>query len=294
MKILLTGSAGMLSADVIPALIKQGHELIQTDINQRLPVIRKLDITDSKEVFKQIGEHQPDYVFHLAAETNVDLCEEKPDHAFYVNTLGTENIALACQRHNVKLLYVSTAGVFHGDKDGPYTEFDIPNPINVYGKSKLEGEYIVKDLLNEYFIIRAGWMVGGWEIDKKFVYKIVQQLKEGKKQLTVVNDKFGTPTFTKYFAANFMNIINTQRYGTYHLACKGECSRYDMAVKIVEFMGLKENVSVQPVGSDKYPLPAPRARSEIMRNYRLDMLKINNMPDWQHCLKEYIETNKSK
>ena len=292
MKILVTGSAGMLAADVIPALIKQGHEVIQTDINQRLPAIFKLDITDANEVFKQVEEYKPDYVFHLAAETDVDLCEEKPDHAFYVNTSGTENIALACQKYNVKLLYISTAGVFYGDKKEPYTESDKPNPINVYGKSKLEGENIVKNLLEEYFIIRAGWMVGGWEIDKKFVYKIVQQLKEGKKELTVVNDKFGTPTFTKYFAKYFMDIINSKKYGTYHLACKGSCSRYDMAVKIVEFMGLKNSVKVNPVTSDRYPLPAPRATSEIMTNYNLDRLKLNNMPNWQDCLKEYIETNK--
>ena len=292
MKILVTGSAGMLAADVIPVLIEQGHEVVQTDINQRLPAIGKLDITDFDEVFRQVEEYKPDYIFHLAAETNVDLCEEKPDHAFYVNTFGTENVVLACKEYNIKLLYISTAGVFYGDQEEPYTEYDTPNPINAYGKSKLEGEHIVKNLLSEFFIIRAGWMVGGWEIDKKFVYKIVQQLKEGKKELTVVNDKFGTPTFTKYFAKHFMDIINSKRYGTYHLACKGSCSRYDMAAKIVEFMGFKDSVKVKPVTSDKYPLPAPRATSEIMTNYKLDMLKLNNMPPWQDCLKEYIETNK--
>ncbi|MFA5068960.1 MAG: dTDP-4-dehydrorhamnose reductase [Candidatus Omnitrophota bacterium] len=294
MKILLTGSAGMLSADVIPELIRQGHDLIQTDINQRLPVIRKLDITDPDEVSRQVGLYKPDYVFHLGAETDVDLCEKEPDRAYYANTFGTENVVLACRRYDVKMLYISTAGVFYGDKQDPYTEFDEPNPANVYGKSKLEGERIVKDLLDEYFIIRAGWMVGGWEIDKKFVYKIVRQLKEGKTQLTAVNDKFGSPTFTKYFALNFMNIINTRRYGTYHLACKGECSRYDMAVKIVEYMGLEGKAKVDAVSSDRYPLPAPRARSEIMRNYKLDILGLNNMPKWQDCLKEYIQTNMGK
>ena len=294
MKILLTGAAGMLATDVVPVLIGQGHEVMQTDINQRSPAIKKLDITDSNEVLRQVGEHRPDHVFHLAAETNVDLCEQKPDHAFHVNTLGTENIVFACQRYNIKMLYVSTAGVFYGDQDEPYTEFDAPNPINVYGKSKLEGERIVRNLLSEYFIIRAGWMVGGWEIDKKFVYKIVQQLKEGKKELTVVNDKFGTPTFTKYFAKYFMDIINSKRYGSYHLACKGSCSRYDMAVKIVEFMGLKDSVKVNSVTSDKYPLPAPRARSEVMRNYKLDMLGLNNMPNWEDSLEEYIKINKDK
>ena len=292
MKILVTGSAGMLAADVVPTLIKQGHEVIQTDINQRLPAIGKLDITDKDQVFKQVEKYKPDYIFHLAAETDVDLCEEQPEHAFYVNTSGTENVALACKEYKIKLLYISTAGVFYGDKKAPYTELDTPNPINIYGKSKLEGENIVKKLLNEYFIIRAGWMVGGWEIDKKKVYKIIKQLKEGKKELIVVNDKFGTPTFTKYFAKYFMDIINSKKYGTYHLACKGACSRYDMAKRIVEFMGFKDSVKVNPVTSEEYPLPAPRAQSEVMDNYKLDMLKLNNMPHWQDCLKEYIEINK--
>lgn len=294
MKILITGAAGMLASDIVPVLIKQGHEVIQTDINQRFLAIAKLDITDSNEVFRQVKKIKPDYVFHLGAETDVDLCETDPDHAFYVNAFGTENVVLACRKYNIKLLYVSTAGVFYGDKEEPYIEFDTPRPINIYGKSKLEGEYVVKNMLSEYFIIRAGWMVGGWEIDKKFVYKIVQQLKSGKKKIVVVNDKFGSPTFTKYFAENFMEIINTNRYGIYHLACKGSCSRFDIAVKIVEFMGLKDKVEVNPVTSDKFPLPAPRARSEIMRNFKLDMLGLNNMPHWEECLKEYIQENKDK
>ncbi|MFA5088789.1 MAG: SDR family oxidoreductase, partial [Candidatus Omnitrophota bacterium] len=194
MRILLTGAAGMLAADVVPELKRLGQEVVSRDIHQRLPDIGELDIADKDEVFRQLAEYKPDYVFHLAAETNVDLCQQDPDHAFRVNTLGTENIALACQREDIPLLYISTAGVFYGDKQEPYTEFDIPRPANVYGESKLQGEAIVRNLLSRYFIIRAGWMVGGWEIDKKFVYKIVQQLKEGKKELKVVADKFGSPT----------------------------------------------------------------------------------------------------
>ena len=134
-------------------------------------------------------------------------------------------------------------------------------------------------------------MVGGWEIDKKFVYKIVQQLKEGKKELQVVADKFGSPTFTKDFAKNFMNIIQTGRYGHYHLTHKGSCSRYDIAVKIVEFMGLADKVKVNPIDSGQFPLPAPRADSEKMRNYKLDLLGLNNMPSWEDSLRDYIKTN---
>lgn len=294
MKILVTGAAGMLASDIIRELKNAKHDLVLFDINQRLPDIDKLDVTDAFAVTATIKKHKPDYVFHLAAETDVDRCEKEPQHAFKVNTLGTENIALACQEFAIKLLYISTAGVFYGDKSSPYTEFDTPRPKNIYGDSKLQGEFIVKNLLSQYFIIRAGWMVGGWEIDKKFVYKIVQQLKEGKKELRVVADKSGSPTFTKDFAKNLMNVINTKRFGLYHMTNKGTCTRHDIAVKIVEFMGLKNKVTVLPISSDQFPLPAPRADSEMMHNFRLELIGLNNMPHWQESLEDYIRTNKDK
>ena len=294
MKVLVTGAAGMLAAEVIPELRRNGHEVVGIDINQRLPEIQKLDITDHAGVFKVIGDTKPDYVFHLAAETDVDRSEREPDHAFRVNTIGTENIALACQKFGIKLLYVSTAGVFFGDKLEPYNEFDIPNPANIYGHSKLQGEVIVRNLLSEYFIVRAGWMVGGWEIDKKFVYKIVQQIKDGKTELRVVADKFGSPSFTKDFAKNLMPLVKSERYGLYHMTNKGSASRYDIAVKIVELMGCKDRVKVRSISSAEFPLSAPRARSEIMRNYKLELLGLDLMPHWEKSLQEYIKVNKGR
>jgi len=294
MKILVTGSAGMLAAEVIASLTSQGHKVIATDIHQRFKEIFVLDIGHKSAVEAMVETHRPDYVFHLAAETNVDLCQQKPDHAFRVNALGTENVVYACLKLGVKLLYISTAGVFYGDKKEPYTEFDTPRPRNIYGESKLQGERAVRDHLSEFFIIRAGWMVGGWQIDKKFVYKIVQQLNEGKRQLRVVSDKFGTPTFTKDFARNLMNVIETGRYGLYHMANQGTCSRYDIAVKIVEYMGLSDKVRIQAISSDEFPLPAPRADSEMMCNYKLGLLGLNHMPHWQESLKEYVVTHKDQ
>ena len=137
-------------------------------------------------------------------------------------------------------------------------------------------------------------MVGGWDIDKKFVYKIVQQIKEGKQELNVVADKFGSPTFTKDFANNLMNVVNTGRYGLYHMTNKGTCSRFDVAVKIVEFMNCKKTVKVNPINSAQFPLPAPRANSEMMRNYKLDLLGLNHMPHWEESLKQYIQSNNPK
>ena len=294
MKIFLTGSSGMLAAAIIPKLEAQGHKLILTDARPALSGMSLLDITDYRKVRETISMAKSDYVFHLAAETNVDLCEQRPEHAFKVNTLVTENIALVCQEEYIPLLYISTGAVFPGDKREPYTEFDVPRPVSVYGESKWQGEIVIRNLLRKYFIIRAGWMVGGWEIDKKFVYKIVQQLKDGKKELQVVADKFGSPTFTKDFASNLLDVINAGRYGVYHMANQGTCSRYDMALRIVEYMELKNKVNVVPINSAQFPLPAPRAASEMLRNYKLDLLGLNNMPNWEVSLEQYIKTNKDK
>ncbi|MBD3426569.1 MAG: dTDP-4-dehydrorhamnose reductase [Candidatus Omnitrophica bacterium] len=294
MKILVTGAAGMLGAEIVKDLIKKGHDVVQTDINQRLPDINALNVTDPGGVSRFVGESSPDYVFHLAAETNVDLCEQDPEHAYRVNAAGTENIVRACSENGAKLLYISTGSVFNGQKDAPYTETDEPDPLSIYGKSKYEGEKAVKDNLKEYFIIRAGWMVGGWELDKKFVYKLVRQIKEGKKELRVVSDKFGCPTFTKDFAANLMQVIDAGEYGLYHMTNKGSCSRYQMAIKLVEFMGKAGKIRVSPISSSEFPLPAPRPRSAVMQNRKLDMMGLNGMPEWEASLEEYIRKNRDK
>ncbi len=300
MKILVTGAAGMLASSVVPELVQNGHRafgstpsVIGTDINLRLPEVRKMDVTNLTEVDEYVRKTEPDFIFHLAAETDVDLCEQDPDHAFRTNTLGTENVALACQKHDVPMLYISTAGVFYGDKPEPYTEMDEPRPANVYGVSKLFGELAVKQFLGRFFIVRAGWMVGGWDIDKKFVYKIVRKLKNGEKLIRVVSDKFGSPSFTKDFAKNLLPLIATQRYGLYHMTNKGSASRYEIALKIVDLMGLSNTVKVEPINSAEFPLPAPRARSEAMRNYRLDLLGMNQMPHWEESLERYIRENYS-
>ncbi len=294
MRIFLTGASGMLAGDTVPELRRAGHEVVVTDLRPRSPDICGLDVTDAAAVRHAVEEAGPDIVFHFAAETNVDLCEKDPDHAFRVNTLGTENVALACQAGDLPMVYISTAGVFDGEKPTPYTEFDRPGPVNVYGASKLAGERAVRDLLHRFFIVRPGWMVGGWEIDKKFVYRIVCQVREGRREIRAVHDKVGTPTFTRDFARHIMTVVETGRYGLFHLTNKGTCSRYDMAVKIVEFLGRAAEVRVLPVSSAEFPLPAARPRSERMRNYKLDLLGLNTMPHWEESLAAYIRENKDK
>ncbi len=290
MKVLVTGAAGMLGSDLCPELEKNGVEVVRTDIREEGSSMLKMDVTNPSEINGVMEEVGPDWVFHLAAETDVDLCEKDPDHSFFVNAMGTENIALACREMDKPMVYISTAAVFNGRKPVPYTEFDTPDPSNVYAWSKLEGEKVVRDLLDRFFIFRAGWMVGGWEIDKKFVYKIVKLLRE-RDRITVVDDKFGSPTFTFDFSRNLVKVWKTRRYGLYHLTNRGVTSRYEMACHIARYMGVEDRVEIVPINSAHFPLPAPRARSEMVRNYKLDLLGMNEMPPWQESLEYYIRKN---
>jgi len=239
------------------------------------------------QVKEFVKTHKPGIVFHLAAETDVDKCEFNKDHAYETNTKGTENIAIACKEHDIPLVYISTGAVFDGEKEGGYTEEDAPNPLSVYGKSKLRGEEVIRSMLSRHYIVRAGWMIGGYNKDKKFVWKIVQLLKT-KKEIPVVIDKIGSPTFTKDFAKGIIDIVSAQKYGLYHCVNKGICTRFDIAEKIAEYLK-KEDVVLKPVTSEVFPLPAPRGKSEALINYRLSRMNMDNVRPWQDALKEYIE-----
>ncbi len=292
MNVLVTGSSGMLGTELCRRIQRDGHTVAGADVNCAPDdPAGAVDIRDFTALSRFAADTRPDMIFHLAAETNVDLCEQNPDHAFQTNALGTEHVALCAQKLDVPLVYISTAAVFDGSKSEAYTEYDAPNPINVYGRSKLAGEEAVGRLLRRYFIFRAGWMVGGWEIDKKFVYKIVQQILDGKREIQAVDDKFGSPTFTDDFVRNMMPIVQSGRFGLYHLCGKGCASRYEIARQIVKDMDAGLDVNVAPVPSSAFPLPAPRPRMEALRNHKLDLLGMNQMQSWRDNLRRYIVEN---
>ena len=287
MKILITGAGGMLGSALCPTLSQKGHKLFITDLIPTEDGIEYLDVRDYKQIEEIVKKFQPQLIMHLAAETDVDKCEVEPDHAFLTNTIGTQNVTLVCQKQNILMVYISTIGVFYGDNPEPYTEFDNPNPINIYGRSKLEGEKIVQNLLDRYYIVRAGWMVGGGpKRDKKFISKIIQKMNENK-VIYAVDDKIGSPTYTFDFSRCLADLIETNYYGLYHCTNKGYGSRYDVAKKIVNFLG-RSDVIVEPVGSAYFPLPARRARSEMSRNYKLELLGLDSTINWETALQEYI------
>jgi dTDP-4-dehydrorhamnose reductase len=283
--ILVTGAAGVVGGYLADAFSDGGHELILTDIRGD---VERLDIRDPAACRDTIVSARPDVVIHLAAATDVDRCEQDHDFAFGTNAVGTQNVALAARECGAVLLYTSTAGVFGGEKVEPYTEFDEPNPANVYGASKLAGERIVESLLDRYYICRAGWMVGGGDKDRKFVGKLLEIIDGGTTHLRAVDDKSGSPTYARDLATGIRSVLETGYYGLYHLVNGGgSCTRYDVAVALVELLG-RDDLTVEPVSSAFFPLPAPRARSEAMRNYKLELLGLNEQRPWRDALEWYV------
>lgn len=246
-----------------------------------------LDVTDEDEVVRRIASGGYSTVIHLAAETDVDRCEREPEHAYAVNATGTRNMAFACREAGVAMVYQSTGEVFGGDgAAGPFTEEDEPCPANVYGASKLAGERHVQELLASFFIVRSAWMMGGCERDKKFVSKILAQIREGR-DIRAVSDRTGTPTFAKELVLGIRDLLRSRGYGVYHMVNHGACSRYEMARHIVERLGA--GVEVIPVDSAQFPASAPRASSEALRNLNLERAGLDRMSTWQGALDAYLE-----
>jgi len=287
-KALLTGANGMLADALWPLMRKEGYDAYLTDINgtDQGPVY-KVDIRNKDEIARAAEKSRPDIIFHLAAETNVDKCELEPEHAWDTNAKGTENVVSVAKDLKVPLVYISTGAVFDGEKNEPYIETDHAEPISVYGKTKFDGERIVTSLLSEFYIFRAGWMIGGYQKDKKFVAKIIE-LTKTKKEIPVVTDKRGSPTFTVDFSKGMLAVVSSRKYGLYHMVNEGSSSRFEIAKKIVEYLG-REDVAIKPVGSDMFPLPAPRGASEMLANHRLTTIGLNRMRPWTEALREYIE-----
>lgn len=281
-RMLVTGGGGMVGSYV--RTVFTDHDLLLTD---KIAGVPHLDVRDSASVAAAVAEMKPDAVLHLAAATDVDRCEQDPEGAFHTNAVGTQNVALACQAHDIVMVYVSTAGVFWGDKPEPYHEFDDPRPANVYGRSKLAGEQIVMSLLRRYYIVRAGWMFGGGARDKKFVGFITRKLLAGEPELRIVADKFGSPTYGKDLLYGIRALLETGYYGLYHMTNTGIGSRYEVALAIRRAVG-REDVPVRPMSSAYFPLPAPRARSEAMDNLKLRLLGLNTMRPWRESLAEYV------
>lgn len=286
MKILVTGSAGMLGTAVMKKLTDAGHAAVGVDLQAADPALR-LDISRWENIRDLPATRDCELVMHLAAATDVDRCEKEPDWALRQNALTPQLWARLCADRGIPIVYISTASVFGGNrKEEPYTEYDAPAPLSHYAASKLRGEEAVREENRRHYIVRAAWMMGGVSQEKKFVGKIVEQLQAGKTHLIAVADKRGTLTYTEDLAANLLELVASGHYGTYHMANPGVLTRYDVARRIVELLGAK--AEVEAVASDRFPLPAPRPDSEALRNFKLSALGLDRMPPGLDSLARYV------
>jgi dTDP-4-dehydrorhamnose reductase len=277
--VLVTGARGMLGLDLCRVLARSGDRV--TGLGRA-----ELDVRDAAQVRAALERARPERVIHLAALTDVDACERDPAAAFETNALGARNVALACQALDLELVYVSTLAVFNGDKPTAYVESDAPDPRSAYGRSKHEGEQAVRQLARRHFIARGGWLFGGGAHDKKFVGKVLARAR-ARAEVSAVDDKFGSPTYTLDFARGLARLATTGRYGSYHLVNTGQpASRYAVAQAIVAAAGL--TCRVTPVGSEAFPLVAPRPRMEAGENAALAANGWDWMRPWRAALAEYV------
>ena len=276
MKILITGSNGMLGHD-LQRILKNSHDLILT-------TSKTLDITDKDQVMKVICENKPDMVINSAAYTDVDGCEENQDIAYAVNGDGVENLALACKEVDCPLLHISTDYVFNGKNDRPWVEDDEVGPISVYGKSKLKGEESILDTLDKYFIVRTAWLYG---INGKNFPKTMLELAKTHSEITVVYDEVGSPTYTPDLAYAISQLIETDLYGIYHITNSGHCSWCEFARNIFEVAGV--DVNVIPVTASEFARPAPRPSYSVLENKNWIDNGFKPLRSYKEAIKEYIE-----
>ena len=278
MRIFLTGAQGQLGKELQKRLNGTPH--LSTDVQE-------LDITNELAVMHAIGEYRPDVVIHGAAYTQVDAAEEKIDLAYRVNALGAQNVAMACRNCDAKMVYISTDYVFDGKLGRAYTEIDATNPTSVYGKSKLAGELLAKGSTDKLFVLRTAWLYGE---GNNFVRTMLKLGKE-RERLQVVNDQFGCPTSTVDLAEAILRLINTSRFGTYHMVNQGVATWYDFARKIFELSG-NSKVEVEPVTTAQFYRPAARPVYAPLDTRLLSLVLGWTPRTWEEALVEYLAENK--
>ena len=276
MKILITGSNGMLGQD-LEKVLKDNHELILT-------TSKTLDITDKNYTLEFIRDVKPDVVINSAAYTDVDGCEENQDLAYAVNGEGVKNLALACKEVDCPLVHVSTDYVFDGSAREPIAEDGEIGPISVYGKSKLKGEEAIQEILDKYFIVRTAWLYG---INGKNFPKTMLELAESHDEITVVYDEVGTPTYTPDLAYGISQLIETDYYGIYHLTNSGSCSWCEFARYI--FKIAERDVKVIPVTASEFSRPAPRPSYSVLKNEKWIENGFEPLRNYKEAISEYIE-----
>jgi dTDP-4-dehydrorhamnose reductase len=266
----------MLGRDLTAHLAAR-HQVVPADLPE-------VDITDLDLVQRTFDSTRPEVVIHTAAFTSVDDCEHRPDLAFQVNAEGTRNVAVACRQASLPMLYISTDYVFDGQKPTPYGEDDRPGPLNVYGRSKLQGERYVTELLKAAWIVRTSWLFG--PLGKNFVRAILQRAQQGE-SLRVVDDQVGAPTYTMDLAEKLEEIVMKGKPGIYHVTNHGYCSWFEFAQEILRQAGLS-HVPLSPIPTSDSDRPARRPRNSRLAHTRLESEGLGLLPAWQEALTRYL------
>ena len=284
--ILITGSSGQLGQ-----CLKQIEADYSNELNLIFKSSKDLDITDHDQLEYFFSNNTIDTCINCAAYTAVDKAEVETSLAKQINKTATENLADLCKKHHIKLIHISTDFVFNGDSSTPYKEEDSTNPISVYGKTKLEGEIAIKDKLDEYYIIRTSWLYS--EFGSNFM-KTMLRLGRERKELNVVNDQIGTPTYAIDLANVLLKIASSdgKKYGIYHYSNEGRISWYDFAKKIFSLSNL--DIKVNPVPSESYKTLAKRPKFSLLDKTKIKKYLQIDIPEWDESLEKAIKKYNEK
>ena len=284
MRIALIGVDGQLGTDINDYFKLKGIEIVG------LVGLKDIDIYDYKASSNILNKIRPDLIINTAAFHNVDLCEDKAQSAFNVNVIGVKNLAIICSKMNIPLMHFSTDYIFDGKKKKPYREDDCARPLSLYGISKLAGEQVIQYMLNKYYIIRLCGLYGYagcvGKNNMNFVEQMIKLSKE-KEEIRVVSDQIVTPTSTIDVAKKLFELIQTGKYGIYHMTNTGSCSWYEFACEI--FKITKSNIKVLPTTSEQFGAKAERPHYSVLDNFNLRKIGLDDLRDWKDALKDYIE-----
>lgn len=278
MKILVTGVKGQLGYDVVQEGESRGLEMFGTDVDN-------MDITDAGQVKRVIEEYRPDAVIHCAAYTAVDAAEDNQELCRKINVDGTRNIAEVCKTMDIPMMYFSTDYIFDGQGENFWKEDDPKKPLNVYGQTKYEGELAVQELAEKYFILRISWVFG---VNGNNFIKTMLRVGPQRGEVGVVADQIGSPTYTYDLAKLVIDMIQTDKYGAYHVTNEGICSWYEFACEIFKQAGL--DVKVNPLTTAEYPAKAARPFNSRMSKDKLINAGFDMLPSWQDALERYLRT----
>ncbi|AKR38251.1 dTDP-4-dehydrorhamnose reductase [Bacillus thuringiensis] len=277
MKVLVTGAKGQLGQDVVSLLKEQTWEVFGFGREE-------LNITDEKQVSEKVLLIQPDIIIHTAAYTQVDQAESDEESAFKVNAEGTKYLAQAAEAVGAKFCYVSTDYVFDGTKDTPYKPDDQTNPQTVYGKSKLVGEQYTQEYCSKSYIVRTSWVFGLY--GNNFV-KTMLRLAEENKELGIVHDQVGSPTYTTDLARFIISLVQTDKYGVYHGSNSGVCSWYEFAKEIFKQSNIE--IVVNPLKTEDFPRPAARPKYSVLDKGMIEENGFESLQNWKEALKDFLK-----